>query len=144
MAFSSLDTAKQLIAQYRLTEEECSKVVSDLHLDLLAQSCCAGGAWKTLAPHLEIQRAIVEDIDRKQVDDNEKRSVFFYQWKQMKGSEATYMKLVRALLLIRRRMDAEELLKLLQTTLVSSSEIVPPSFSTNSSRFNAMCKPHSS
>ena len=108
------ETVKHLIQYYQQTEQDCSRVVSDLHLDSISHCCCAGGAWKALAPHLEIERAVVEDIDRKQVDDEEKRSLFFYRWKQMKGSDATYMRFVTALLNIQRRLDAEKVLKLLQ------------------------------
>ena len=113
---------RYLMEHYGQTEQDCSKVVSELHLDSFSRCCCTRGTWKALAPHLEIERAVVDDIDRRQVADEEKRSIFFYQWKQMKGSDATYMRLVAALLKTKHRLDAEELLKMLQGSSSSSSK----------------------
>ena len=110
---------------YGQTEQDCSKVVSDLHLDSFSRCCCTRGTWKALAPHLEMERAVVDDIDRRQVDEEEKRSMFFYQWKQMTGSDATYTRLVAALLKIKHRLDAEKLLKMLQGSNSSSSKQHP-------------------
>lgn len=45
--------------------QACNRVVSDIHLDSISQHCCGGGAWKSLATHLEMERIVVEDIDRK-------------------------------------------------------------------------------
>ena len=118
----SCETMMYFLELYNQTEQDCNKVVSDAHLDSISHCCCAGGTWKSLATHLEIQRAVIEDVDRKQIDDKEKRSLFFCQWKQMKGSEATYMKLLTTLLKIQRRLDAEEVLKLLQSSTATISQ----------------------
>ena len=109
------EVVKQLMGKYGLAEQDCSTEISDGDLDTISHSCCAGGAWKSLAAPLEIDRAIVEDINSRQMDDKEKRSTFFYQWRQINGSEATYMKLASALLKIQHKLDAEKVLKLLQT-----------------------------
>ncbi len=93
---------KHLMERYGLTEQDCNKEISDLHLDSISRSCCTGGAWKGLATHIletESVRAadVVSDIERKQISDEEKRRDFFYHWKQMKGSDATYKALITAL-----------------------------------------------
>ena len=56
----------------------------------------------------------VEDIDCQEMDEHQKREKFFSTWKENKGSEATYTKLIRALLTIESKEDAEFVCKLLQ------------------------------
>lgn len=34
--------------------------------------------------------SVVDNIDGKQIEEEGKRNTFFYQWRQMKGSDATY------------------------------------------------------
>lgn len=118
------DTEKlrqSLLKDHKLKEKDCEAIVSDLHLDKISQTCCTAGRWKTLATHLDILRSVVEDINKKESDDEEKRNSFFYKWKQMKGSEATYKRLVTALLKIDHRLDAESVLTMLKESITGSS-----------------------
>ena len=57
---------------------------------------------------------IMRDIDCKEMDEDQKRERFFSTWKGNKGSEATYAKLIHALLTIESKEDAEFVCKLLQ------------------------------
>ena len=50
------------------------------------------------------------------MDEGEKRREFFLGWKEKKGSGATYGCLIRALLKIKSRQDAESICKLLQAS----------------------------
>ena len=56
----------------------------------------------------------VRDIDCQEMDEDQKRERFFLIWKENKGSEATYIKLIRALLTIESKEDAESVCELLQ------------------------------
>ena len=116
------EVVQQLLEQYGLTETDCSKLISDTHLDSISHSCCAGGAWKGLTTHLEMDRAVAKDIDRRNAEDGEKRNIFLHKWRQMKGSKATYTKLVSAMLKIEHKLDAEKVLKLLQVSTSSSTQ----------------------
>ena len=80
-------------------------VISDLHLDEIAQTRCT--YWKSLPSRLGLEDIVAEDIDRNFSREFDKRRELFRQWKQIKGSEATYRCLVKALLDINQRHDAE-------------------------------------
>ena len=96
-----------------------SERVSDAHLEDIARSCCSG--WRSLPSRLEMRKIVVEDIDRLQVSEEEKRLEFFKRWKREKGSEATYKKLIDALVEINCREDAEEVQHLIQNPATTTS-----------------------
>ena len=103
-----------------------NKQVSDAHLEDISRSCCSG--WRSLPSRLEMRKIVVEDIDRLQgLSEEEKRLYFFKQWKSEKGSEATYKKLIDALVKIKCREDAEKVQCLIEnpatTTATMSSSI---------------------
>ncbi len=106
-----LDT---LLDNYELTDEECCMQVSDIHLDQFSSNCCSNKEWTFLPPYLEVEGTVVADINHENLSGKEKRLCFFKQWKQIKGSDATYRALISALLQINRRSDAEYLCNLLQ------------------------------
>ncbi len=64
---------------------------------------------------------MADDIDYGQRSEREKRQSFFKEWKQRKGSNATYKALVSALLKINHRDDAEYLCRLLQGTSTATA-----------------------
>ena len=96
-----------LCAHFELVDHDLDKEISDLHLDEIAQARCT--YWKSLPSRLGLQDV---DIDKDFSKEFDKRREFFQQWKQKKGSEATYRSLVRALLDIKQRHDAEYVCKL--------------------------------
>ena len=97
-----------------LQNEECNKQISDAHLERLSSKCC--GKWRNLTSHLEMDSIVKDDIDRKSVCESEKRLDYFTEWKDQKGSAATYKSLIRALLKIDCRDDAEYVYKLSQSS----------------------------
>ena len=125
------EVLKQLMESYGLNQHSCNLTISDEDLNSISDSCCAGGAWKSLAVPLEIKNAVAvtQDIDKMQIEDGEKRRNFFYKWRQMKGHEATYMRLAKVLLKIEHRLDAGKVLKLLQGTTASSPQPTPTELS---------------
>ena len=106
---SSVD---DLLKCYSLTREKCNRVVSDAHIDEISRYYSR--EWKSLPPHLDIKNIVAEDCVG---DPREKRRTFFFQWKQIKGSDATYLQLISALLKIKCKQDAEGVCELLQASL---------------------------
>ena len=69
-----------------------------------------------------------DDIDRKGIGESEKRLDYFTEWKEQKGSAATYKSLIRALLKIGCRDDAEYVYQLSQS---SGSHSTSPALTTS-------------
>ena len=102
-------------------KQDLDKVISDLHLDEIARTRCT--YWKSLPSRLGLPDIVAKDIDIKgSLLESEKRSEFFRQWKQRKGLEATYRVLVKALLDIDQRLDAEYVCELLRQAGTISSK----------------------
>ena len=97
-----------------LLNEECNKQISDAHLEMLSSKRCR--KWRNLTTSLELDSIVKDDIDRKSVCESEKRLNYFTEWKDQKGSAATYKSLIRALLKIGCRDDAEYVYQLSQSS----------------------------
>lgn len=106
-------TVKSLMERYELTDEECSKQVSDKHLEELSRTHCS--KWRRLPVHLDLDTIVQEDIDCIAIAEDDKRYKFFKEWKERIGNAATYKTLVAALLKIDCRNDAEYVCDLLQS-----------------------------
>ena len=111
------------MASLELADQELDSVISDLHLDEIARSRCT--YWQSLPSRLGLEDIVAEDIDRNFSREFDKRREFFRQWKQIKGSEATYRCLVKALHDINQRRDAEYVSGLLRPRVAASSGIAP-------------------
>ena len=99
-----------LCAQFGVAYHNLDEVISDLHLDEIGLSRCT--YWRSLPTRLGLSNVVAKDIGRDFQKEYERRCEFFQQWKQEKGSEATYRSLVRALLDTKQRLDAEYVCKL--------------------------------
>ena len=108
-----------LLERYELSEETCDSPVSDQHLGDISRSCCS--KWRSLYSHFGMRKIVVRDIDRKTVDEDEKRAAFFDKWQDMMGSGATYRVLLHALLKVGCKDDAEIVCGLLQESLCQQS-----------------------
>ena len=104
-------SVSSLFSHHQVKEEDADKQVSDKHLDEISRTCCR--KWKSLRPHLEMEEIVEHNIGRGPGDEEEKRRSFFFQWKDVMGSAATYKMLICALLKINCREDAECVCKLL-------------------------------
>lgn len=104
-----------MMDEFGLNEEDCELVVTDEHLEEFSR--CYGENWKKVTAYLELKSIVFKDIDRKNVDEGEKRFTFFTEWKILKSSSATYEKLVSAFLKIGDRDDAEALCKMLKSSI---------------------------
>lgn len=117
MAMSVISSLK---AHYKLTAQDLSEVVSQPILEKLSRLYSI--SWRQISPYLGLPAVVTTDIDRKPVDEGEKRREFLQKWKQMKGSDATYEKLICALLEVERRSDAEGLCQLMQDSAASGAQ----------------------
>ena len=99
----SLEHSLELIANKQITDE---------HIEVISRTLCS--QWKSLPAHLGLPPITARDIDHGPGDEREKRNTFLTTWKAMKGSEATYKKLISALLKIEHREDAESVCELLK------------------------------
>ena len=104
-------TMGDLMMLYKLKESDCSKPISRYHLDEISLTLCGG--WRSLPTHLGMPEIVIKDLERDFKVENERRNGFFFKWKGMQGSAATYKKLIIALLDIKCREDAEGVCKLL-------------------------------
>ena len=101
-----------LFEKYKLKKKDASKQISDIHLDKISHSCCS--QWRRLPPYLCMERIVKDDVNRLSASEEaEKRSLFFSKWVDEKGSDATYEKLISALLKMGCKNDAEKVCKLL-------------------------------
>ena len=103
-----------LVANYTLTEECCSRQISEVHIDDISRCICR--KWRSLVPQLKLKGIVISDIEHETGVEEERRSKFLSLWKKQKGSEATYRWLIHALLEIDCRSDAEYVCKLLKTS----------------------------
>ncbi len=113
----------QLMTQYGLREEDCKKQISDDHLESISRSHCKH--WKNLPAHMGLPDIVAEDIRQGPGDEGAKRHTFFFQWRNKKGSSATYEQLITALLKINSTLDAESVCKIMQGSQQVSSRAAP-------------------
>ena len=119
----STATVRSLMECYQLKERDCNQQISNVHLDEISLNFSQ--KWRFLPNRLKMKDIIAHDIDRIPGDEEEKRRTFFLKWKQVKGSGATYKVLIRALLDIKCRQDAESVCKLLQQAAQAASDAPP-------------------
>ncbi len=99
---------------HELAEEHCNQQISDRHLEDFSRSSCQ--QWRSLPSRLGLPTILAEDIERSVSNEGERRHIFFQEWKQRKGFEATYKRLIEALIGINRREDAEKVCQLMKDT----------------------------
>ena len=102
----------ELLKQHMLKESDCTKQVSDAHLQSISDSSCED--WRKLPAHLELETIVVKDVDKSEKSDDVKRYEFFLKWKKMKGFGATYKQLITVLLSIKCVQDAEKVCEVLK------------------------------
>ena len=130
---TSTVSISSLIDYYELEEESLDLQVTDKHLDEIARTSCR--QWKSLSTCLGVPSIVVDDIDARQVSEEEKRRNFFFKWKSIEGSKATYRRLIEGLVEIKSQEDAESVCKLLNVVTQQPNAItmplLPPEENTN-------------
>ena len=99
------------LRSYKLGEEEYNTKVTDKHLVTISSSYCK--KWRSLYPYLDMTRTDVTNANQDGNDEESKRQRFLEGWKEKKGCDATYIKLINALLCAECRNDAENVCELL-------------------------------
>jgi hypothetical protein len=101
--------------KYRLKDKDLDREIRDRHLDRIAQSYCR--EWRRLPTYLGLDKIVVTNIERgygQGNNEDDKKRDFFSEWKQRRGSRATYRQLIYALLEIGCEEDAEGVCVVLQ------------------------------
>ncbi len=106
-----------------LREEDYCKAMSDKHLEEFTHRY--GEYWRLLPVYLKIDSIVAKDAERIPGEEGEKRYSFFTKWKSINGSDATYEKLVYALLKIKCKQDAQAVCEMLSQDSGSSGSSVP-------------------
>ena len=106
-----MSEAQSFLQHHKLTVQDYETQITDSHVERISRSYCK--RWKLLPPYLKMETIVAEDIDCKQAHEGEKRYEFIKTWKQEKGSKATYLSLISALLQIDCKDDAGNVCKLL-------------------------------
>ena len=122
-----------LIRHYELTDE--SKVISYAHLEEISRCCCE--EWKSLPPYLGLGAIVASDIDKKQVEEHQKRHKLLLKWRKMKGSDATYEKLINALLMTKQVEDAEKVCEILKQSQATETQAFETAHGSSSSSFSS-------
>ena len=91
-------TPEYLMKHYGLSEDDCIKEVSDWHTQQI--SC---EHWRKLPSCLGLETTTVSDLERDFKTEEERRIGLLKKWKKMKGFDATYKVLIKALLDIESR-----------------------------------------
>lgn len=105
-------TLYSLLHRFNLDEGECNKAASKAHIEELCKANCT--QWRQLPSPLDVETVSVGEIERSTVEESDRRLSFLSQWKQIKGSAATYRQLIMALLGIKCDEDAANVCKLLK------------------------------
>ena len=117
--------------KHGLSEEDWSLKVSDIHVGDISRFHYE--KWRDLYPHLDLAKIVVTDASRNYGSESERRSAFFNEWKEQQASDATYRKLVYALLQIGAKQDAVSVCELLAESLGKAKPLKQPSVVTASS-----------
>lgn len=104
---------------HRILEEQYSKEISDVHMNMIARSCCEN--WRSLYSYLELEKIVVNDVIREYSHEESRRDAFLKKWREKKGCGATYLKLVYALLKIGCKEDAEGVCKIVAGSSLTES-----------------------
>lgn len=104
-------------------EEDLDRQITDVHIDQISRSLDCG--WRSLPRPLEMENIVVNDLDRELCKEEDKRRGFFYKWKQMMGRDATYKRLIDALVEIGHIDDANKVYKMLGSHEKTSNHAYP-------------------
>ena len=135
---SDQEVYQKILKHYSLSPEVCRQKVSDDHLDKISRSYCEH--WRDLETCLDLGPSMVKDIKRMQGDEAEKRREIFFGWKKRKGFDATYERLIRALLKIDCRQDAESICELLQESTQGQDHVGGEQFVWEYMPFSPPCR----
>lgn len=77
----------------------CTKVTNE-HLEVISRTVLTGELWRRLAPHLKVDRNVVDNIEYDYRNEESKKYAFLCKWSEINKGEATYERLIEGLLKI--------------------------------------------
>ena len=86
---------KSVVGHYHLSDSQLREKCNEKVLEALAPKL---GEWRDIRPHLGVDRNVGTAIEHDQPTEEAKRRQLLYRWKQINGHQATYEKLIRALM----------------------------------------------
>lgn len=95
-----LVTVDSLLEHCKLERAALRSRVTDKHLEIISRVVLLGGLWRKLAPHLEVDRMVVDNIEHDYQKEEMKKYAFLCKWSELKKAEATYERLVESLLML--------------------------------------------
>lgn len=92
----SIDT---LLEHCSLERAALQTKVTDKHLEVISRTVLTGEMWRKLAPHLEVDRNVVDNIEHDYSKEERKKHAFLCKWSEMKKDGATYERLIEGVLM---------------------------------------------
>ena len=99
---------QRLITRYHLTQDALNRKVSDAHILAIQQTI----SWREVGKHL-LKKVDMDDIKRDGFDGAERRDMMLAKWQERSGSDATYDKLINAMISARKIEEAEGVCQLI-------------------------------
>ena len=114
-------TLEELLKEVGVHPEELNKSISDDHLRAIAIFLTS---WRKVATYLKLSENDLDDVEREEKDEQDKRLKVLQKWKGKFGYKATYKKLVEVLLQLARADIAEKVLHLLKGMIYTSNCVI--------------------
>ena len=109
-----------ILQRYGMKDQDLDRAVSKKHLDRLSHSYLEN--WRRLPVYLGMKDITKRDAILSATEEEGRRRFFLNTWSKMKGSEATYRKLIFALVRIQSMEDAEAICKLLVPKVANTAK----------------------
>ena len=103
-------TLNELLEEVGVSPAQLDRACTSEHLQDIAQFL---ESWRTVAPRLGLSNAEVEEVERDEAEEKEKRRKILEVWKARFAFKAKYEVLIKALLKIGRADQAQEVCHLL-------------------------------
>lgn len=103
-------TVKDLKEHFKIPDDILNKEILE---EFIVKISTFLEAWRMVAPHLELSKQDIESIDCDAKSEDEKRLLMLQKWKQISIFNATYRKLLEALLSIKRADQARKVCQMI-------------------------------
>ena len=102
----------ELLDRYGLKGDDVERQITEVDIDKISHCYCK--EWKRLPAYLQMGSIAENDVSHSAGTEEDKRRDFFARWKSKEGSGATYKVLIKVLLEIECRSDAEGVCEVLK------------------------------
>ena len=112
-------TVEDLEQHFKIPKGALDKEISSDHVREISTFL---ESWKLVAPHLGLSDGEIEAIENDRNTEEEKRLLMLQKWKQALVFKATYQKLIKALLSIKRADLASSVCQMVMTSQADNSQ----------------------